>query len=260
MARTALESLERDVLDMAAGQNENLTLTVTNRNESYVYVSRMLEVHFKKKFIIIDEASIDSENTKPLSKGEKFEVFFQFKGFRYLFDSIVLEHIKYNFNNRPIYALKIQLPTHLRDGERREYFRVGLSMKPPVHVKFNIFKKGEDTPIMSAVVAKQPEIYDGIITDISGGGFAIKAKEGSTLLDKSLEQGDIINAQFLLKQEYQVMEIYSEVRSKHKYKGTEITIWGLMFLPEPKNRHLKNYRNKILRFVTERQRQLMAMK
>lgn len=219
----------------------------------------MLDVNFSKKFIIIDEASIETPNAKPISKGEEFEGFFEFKGFRYLFYSEVLEHTKFKINDRGIYALKISLPTVLKDGERRDYFRVGLPMKHQVIVKFNITKREEKKPIMSSVLEHQPEVFEGIMIDISGGGFAIKAIEGSKMLERELERGDIVNATFKLKKEYEEMVIYSVLRNKHKYQGTEIMIWGFAFISGDKNKQLKKYINKIMRYVTERQRELMSL-
>jgi len=246
-------------LDNAAGLNENLTLTVYEKDTSFLYLSRILDVNFKDKYIIIDEASIETPNAQPISKGEEFEVFFEFKGFRYLFNSEVLEHTKYKINNRGIYALKITLPSELKDGERREYFRVGLPMKPQVIVKFNITKRGDTSPIMSSVLEHQPEVFEGIMVDISGGGFAIKAAEGSKMLERNLGRGDTINAKFTLKKGYDEMEIYSVLRNKHKYQDTEILIWGFTFVTGNKNKLLKKYINKIMRYVTERQRELMSL-
>ncbi len=259
MAKNELSSLERDVLDNTAGLNENLTLTVYEKGNIFVYLSRMLEVNFKKKVIIIDEASIETPDAKPLMKGERIEVFFEFKTFRYLFNSEVLEHTRFKINDRGIYALKISLPTVLNDGERREYFRVGLPMKPQVIVKFNIIKREGKRTVMSSVLEHKPEVFEAIMVDISGGGFALKSSEGSKMLERELERGDEITATFKLKTDYEEMEIYSIVRSKHKYKGTEIMLWGCSFISGDTNKQLKKHRNKIMRYVTERQRVLMSL-
>jgi c-di-GMP-binding flagellar brake protein YcgR len=94
------------------------------------------------------------------------------------------------------------------------------------------------------------------MVDISGGGFSMRTKPGDKpfLLDK----GDIINARFRLKADYDEMEIWSEVRNKRKYKGTEIMVWGLQFIEGEKNMHMRFFRNKIMRFVVERQREMLA--
>jgi len=259
MGRKKLNSLERDVLDNAAGLNENITLTVYDKGESYFYRSRLLDINIKEDFIIIDEASVETPNAKPISKGQEFEVFFEFKGFRYLFNAEVLEHTKFKINNRGIYALKISLPTELKDGERREYFRVGLPMKPQIITSFNIFKREEKGPIMSTVIEDEPEVFEAVMVDISGGGFSIKAKDDSKILYRELDRGDVINAKFKLKPKYDEMELYSVVRNKHKYQDSEIMIWGLQFISGDKNKNLKKYRNKIMRFVIERQRELMSL-
>ena len=73
-----------------------------------------------------------------------------------------------------------------------------------------------------------------------------------------LEKGDIINARFKLKAGYDPMELWAEVRNMRKYKDTEILVWGLQFLGKERNNNINFCRNKILRYVTERQREILS--
>jgi c-di-GMP-binding flagellar brake protein YcgR len=105
-------------------------------------------------------------------------------------------------------------------------------------------------------VENTPEEFNAEIVDISGGGFSMKGK----IEHKSfpLEKGDMINARFRLKTGNELMEIWSEVRNIRKYRDTRILVWGLQFLGKDRNRNLNYYRNKILRYVTERQREILS--
>lgn len=251
-----LSQLEKKALVESCELNENITITIKDNGKIFVYKSRFLALDFKQKSIIIDMPSAETHDAKPLSKGEHFEIFFTYKNFRYLFPSELLEHTKYTLGKTEIHAARIFIPVELQDGEKREYFRVQATMRPPVAVTFNIFERGSETPIMSGLVENEPKDFQGQMIDISGGGFSLRAKPG----DKQflLEKGDIIFVNFRLKKDLVNMEIWCEVRNKRRYKDTEIIIWGLQFIEGEKNRHLKYYRNKIMRYVVERQREMLS--
>jgi len=252
----ALTEIESRVLKTCCDLNDKLTLNVLENEKLFVYKSRFLAVDFDKKFLIIDEPSPETPDAKPLSRGQYFEIFFEYKIFRYLFNSKILEHTKYKLHDRGFYALKILLPNELKDGDKREYFRVETPMRPPIAVKFNIYPKGTDTPITSPLVKDNPEEFKGEMVDISGGGLALRGKPGAKTLP--LQKGDVIFAKFKLKPNSDLMEIWCEVRNVRKYKDSTILVWGFQFLGRERNKHLNFYRNKILRFVTERQREILA--
>ena len=237
-----LTEIETRVLKTCCDLNDKLILNIVENDRQFVYKSRFLAVDFKKGFIIIDKPSPEIPDARPLSKGQHFEIFFEYKIFRYIFNSKVLELIKYKLHEQGFHALKILLPQQLMDGDKRDYFRVETGMKPPIEVKFNIFAKGL-------------EEFKGEMVDISGGGFAMKVKIGDKPFP--LEKDDIINARFKLKPADEMWEIWSEVRNKRKYKDTRIVKWGMQFLGKERNKNLYYYRNKILRYVTERQREIL---
>lgn len=250
-----LNELETKALKESSELNENITITFKDRGKMFVYKSRFLEVNFARKYIIIDRPSADTPDAQSLSKGEHFELFFTYKNFRYLFPSKILEHIKFKMQQMEVHASRILLPAELQDGDKREYFRVQPIMRPPVKVKFNIYQKDSETPIMSTLVEGAPKEFQGEIVDISGGGIAMRNKPGEKPFP--LEKTDVINAKFRLKKDMEEMEIWCEVRNKRKYKDTDMWIWGLQYLEDQKNRFLKHYRNKILRHVVERQREML---
>jgi len=250
-----LTEIETRVIKTCCDLNDKLILNIVENDRLFVYKSRFLAVDFKKGFIIIDEPSPENPGARTLSGGQSFEIFFEYKTFRYLFNSKVLAHTNYKLHQRGFYALKILLPQQLMDGDKREYFRVEIGMRSPVPVKFNIFAKGLDTPGMSTLVEDTPKQYKGEMVDISGEGFAMKVRIGHKPLP--LEKGDIINAGFKLKPGDELWEIWCEVRNI-RYKDTRIVLLGMQFFGKERNRNLYYYRNKILRYVTERQREILS--
>jgi c-di-GMP-binding flagellar brake protein YcgR len=236
----SLTEIETRVLMTCCDLNDKLILNIFENDQIFVYKSRFLAVDFKKGFIIIDEPSPEVPDAKPLSEGQHFEIFFEYKIFRYIFNSKVLEHIEYKLHQNAFNALKILLPQQLMDGDKRDYFRVEIAMKQPIKVKFNILDQE----------------FKGEMVDISGGGFAMKVKMGDKPFP--LEKGDIINARFKLRPDNEMWEIWSEVRNKSKYKNTRTLKWGMQFLGKERNKNLYYYRNKILRYVTERQREILS--
>jgi len=251
-----LNHIEAKAIKSCCSLNDNLTINLVENEKPFIYKSRFIAVDFKRKYIVIDEPSPETPDAKPISRGQFFEVFFQYKIFRYLFHSQVLDHTMYTMNDLKFHALRILLPQELKDGDMREFFRVQTGMRPPVIVSFNIYKRGEKDPVMSPLIPGQPEDYTGEMVDISGGGFSMRAKPGEKMFE--LEKGDKVNARFQLKNDYSEMMIWSEVRNIRKYKDTQIIIWGFMFLGKNENRGLKVYQNKILHYVTNRQREILS--
>jgi c-di-GMP-binding flagellar brake protein YcgR len=236
----ALTEIETRVLKTCCDLNDKLILNILENDRLFVYKSRFLAVDFKKGFIIIDEPSPETPDTITFSEGQQFEIFFEYKIFRYIFNSKILEYTEYKLHRHAFSALKILLPQQLMDGDKRDYFRVEIGIKQPIEVKFNILDQE----------------FKGEMVDISGGGFAMKVKMGDKPFP--LEQGDIIDARFKLKPDDEMWEIWSEVRNKNKYKNTRIIKWGMQFLGKERNKNLYYYRNKILRYVTERQREILS--
>ncbi len=246
-----LNEIEQDILRTVTELNENITILIPQKNPPVVYHSRFLDADFSNLFLIIDEASPESSAALPLARGEEINVFFEFKGFRYIFFSRVLEHTIFSFNNRNIYALKIALPDSLRDGERREYYRVETPKVPPVVVRFLIHKAGLDYPVMVAGSDNLPQEFKGRMIDISGGGFCMVVDEKIDLV-----KGDYLHSFFQLKSGEEEFEIWAEVRYRRKFLDKEALI-GAMYLGEYKNFYLKGLKNKIMKYVIDRQRELL---
>lgn len=250
-----LSDLEKKTLVVCCQSNENITISIKLEGKIFIYKSRFLSLSFKKGFLVIDRPTPDTPDAEPLRKGQIFEGFFAVKNFRYLIDSRIIDYIPFKIGNTEVHAARVRLPAELGDGDKREYFRVQSTMRPPVAVSFNIYEKGSTTPIMENLMENKVKEFRAEMVDISGGGFSMRVKPGVQQL--LLDKGDTINAKFKLKADVEELEIWCDVRNKRKYRDTEIIIWGMQFLEGEKNSHLKYCRNKIMHYVVGRQREML---
>lgn len=251
-----LSQNEAKVLKMCCDSNEKLTLKTIEKDRTLFYKSRFLSVDFSKDVIIIDEPSPETQDARPISKNQEFEIFFELQKNRFLFDSRLIDHTQYTLNESTSHAIRISLPEVVRSGDMREYFRVETGMKHAVTVKFNIYKSDSQIPVMSSLIKGKAEDYEGEILDISGGGFSLREKPDSISLP--LEKGDKINARFTLREEDGEIEIWSMISNVRKFKETHTKIFGLHFLGKENNWNIGALRTKIFRYVMDRQRENIA--
>jgi c-di-GMP-binding flagellar brake protein YcgR len=248
--------ITNEILKDCCDYNQNLTLSVKEKESVISYRSRFLYFDGKNQQLIIDEASAETPNALPLSRGQKITVFFKHKKYHYLFDSRIIDHTVFKIREAEIHALSIVLPKQLNDGERRDYFRVQTPEKPYIKVEFSLYPGGGSQPVMSNYLNTQAEIYAAEMLDISGGGCSMREMDGSKNIGAQI--GDHVLAKFKLRPDIEEMQIWSEVRSKRKYGTTQFMVFGLQFINDlHKNAKMNHYRNKIMRYVIERQREIL---
>lgn len=254
-----LSDLERKILETCCESNESCTILRIEGGKQLVYHSRFFEYLPGQKILVIDEPSAETPGAKPLAVDEDFEVFFQFKDFRYMFKTVLKKHSFTRLGDRDVHSLEVRLPDRLDDGERREYFRIDVPMNPPVIMKFNVYKKGSIYPIYSQLVKSIPEEFQAQIVNISGGGFSFKPVGKHKNFE--LERGDIIKVRFKLTENLSIIDAWFMIRNKRKYHDSDHFEWGTWFIEDYKrNPDMKKYRNRILRYVTERQREILFSK
>ena len=244
---------EKIILQILCEANENLTIIVENPGKIEVHKSRFLELDLKQARLVIDLPSADSPNTLPLQRNEKIEVYFTHHHIRYKFKTVTREHTSYQMRQTQLPALQIDLPESFDDGERREYFRIDLCVPPVIRIRFNVFKKKGTLPLMSTVLPDQVQEFVCELADLSGGGFSIKADN-----QLEIDRGDWIKAVFNLPGCDQEMVIWSELRNKRINLYNKQPVFGFFFLENEKNPFLKAQRNRIMRFVFNRQRESLS--
>jgi c-di-GMP-binding flagellar brake protein YcgR len=251
-----MHDLERLVLKNCSDLNENVTLFSLTPERIDVYKSRFLEFNPDQRFLIIDEPSPENKDAALIMKNQALECFFEYKTFRYLFLTKVLDHNDYILKKQRLHALKISMPDKLSDGERREYFRVEVAPKNPLSSRFLIYKNGSDTPVSSTILKGQPNWFDGQIHDLSGGGLCLYSKDKAFLLD--LEKGDRLELCFRLKAGGEEIKLWAEVRNVRHIENLDVHAWGVRFFETGINPSLKKFRTLIMRYVVDRQREILS--
>lgn len=253
-----LNTSEFELLNELCELNENLIITVSEVTNIYVYRSRFLNINLGSNSLIIDEPSPETANAKPLSKNQLIKIFFIFKNQRYSFETRVFEHTIFKVKEKGFYALKINCPKHLDDGERREYFRVETPAAPLVVIRFNVFKFDVEKreAMIPEKISDTLEEFEAILVNISGGGIGIREIKGQKPLD--LTKGDVLLVKLKLRSDLEEMKIWTEIRYRRIIPDTETQFWGSMYIISGRNLQLKICRNKIMKYIVDRQKEMMA--
>jgi c-di-GMP-binding flagellar brake protein YcgR len=243
-------------LAKAIEENENITIVVDeDRKKRFVYRSRFFDIDKTDNTIIIDIATGEGDTYEPLTKGDKIKVYFQYSGFRFYFHSKVLGKFKYSLNeNVKTAAFKIKTPSKLKDGERRNYFRVPAPMDKPIIVKFILYPKGAEHVVLNEDDPDgNPRVFEATLFDISGNGVALKSDSKD-----EFDINDKIDMRFRLdKEDFDELKISGIIRNKRSYYGTDIPLYGIEFIHD-RSVEFKRALNKISKFVMKRQREILA--
>ena len=234
--------------------NDALTLKRRDKQSTELFFSRFLAVEGKKESLLVDRPTADSPTSQPLSVGEVLEGQFLHGRYRYRFETRIESHREAQAGARMVHAIQITYPQTLLDGERREYYRVDFSPQKPMMVRFHHYPREEKGPVVSTLIKGEPELFEAVGVDISGGGLSIRGMGRNRL--SSVERGDLLFCSFSLKEEDGPFELWCRVRSRRHIPEADVFLLGLEFV-EDKNPQLKAIRNRIMRFVVMRQREMM---
>jgi c-di-GMP-binding flagellar brake protein YcgR len=151
-------------------------------------------------------------------------------------------------------AFKIKTPSKLKDGERRNYFRVPAPMDKPIIVKFILYPKGAEHVVLNEDDPDgNPRVFEATLFDISGNGVALKSDSKD-----EFDINDKIDMRFRLdKEDFDELKISGIIRNKRSYYGTDIPLYGIEFIHD-RSVEFKRALNKISKFVMKRQREILA--
>jgi c-di-GMP-binding flagellar brake protein YcgR len=218
----------------AIKENRDIYIYRKNRNQasSLRFFSRFFQVDSREESIIVDMPFVDGYTQKHLEPGNPISVVFHEAGFRFYFDSVVLERFQLDAGGgTSIPALKIQWPLDVLDGNRRSLFRAAVYLDTFITVKYSI-KGVEQGPDYTGVEA--------LMIDISESGAAIKINR-----EMNIRVGDGLELSFLLEAENRrAIQLSGEVRNIRQYPGSNVHICGIQF----ENQHATRYK-KVLRDV-----------
>jgi len=249
-----LSDKEHQLIKACVDGNDALTLKRRDRQSTELFFSRFLGIEGKREGILVDQPTPDSPSSQPLSIGEGLEGQFLSGRFRYRFETRIVAHQEARAGARSVHALLLTYPQSLLDGERREYFRVEFSAQKPLVVRFHHYPREEKGPVGSTLIKGEPELFEAVGVDISGGGLSIRGMGRNRL--SSVERGDVLLCRFSLKDEGDSFELWCRVRSRRHVSEADVFLLGLEFMEE-RNPMLKSIRNRIMRFVVMRQREMM---
>ncbi|MCP4213296.1 MAG: hypothetical protein GY765_01510, partial [bacterium] len=216
------------------------------------YHSRFFEINPKKKFILIDKPSEDSEGHKPLTKRDKIAVLFKITDFRFLFHSKILGKFKYKLNKDvTIDAFKIRAPEKLLDGNRRDFFRVKTPFEQHLRIyPLPLMAKGKTS---GASGVEEADCFDVMMIDISQGGTAVRTEAGL-----KIRAGDKVLVQFkLTKDDPDDIESEGIIKNKREPENSKDCFLGIEFIPN-KDVEFKRALQRINRFIMGMQRELLA--
>ncbi|MCP4157870.1 MAG: hypothetical protein GY757_59725 [bacterium] len=251
-------TLDIDKIFLYRAVEENVNLSVyfaVDENRAYNYLSRFLKINEAGQFVIIDTPTGAHGGTKQLVPNDDISILFKLSGFRFLFDTKVLEKTEFQLNeNTNVNGLKVRMPTKLLDGNRRQFFRVIVPVNKPIKIHYTVMGRSSVKGNLASFekAGSGASFLEAVMIDISGGGLAIKSDR-----KLNIKQGDKLLMRFKLA-DFEREEIHVEgvVRSTREYAEKKDTLWGIEFMPQ-KDIKFKRAMNRINKFVMEGQRKFI---
>lgn len=251
--------LKIDFVYLLKAIEENVNISVNYRTELkeiLTYRSRFFDVNRDENYIIIDFPTSDHETFKPLVPHDEIFILFKFSGFRFLFESEILDRIEYQLNpENKITAFKVRLPEMLLDGNRRNFFRVTVPMEKPFQLYYFIFDpmQKKRAPVSLITDPDKSRFLEAVMIDISEGGIAIKSEN-----QIALKQGTKVMLWFKLEEkDKEFIRIEGVIRNSRKYGDKEVALWGVEFVPK-RDIYFKRALTRINKFVMCKQREFLA--
>ncbi len=135
-------TLDIDKIFLYRAVEENVNLSVyfaIDESKGFSYLSRFLKIDETGRYVIIDTPTGKHGNTKQLIPNDEISILFKLSGFRFLFDTKVLEKTEFQLNeNTKVNGLKVRIPQKLLDGNRRQFFRVIVPMNKPIKIHYTV--------------------------------------------------------------------------------------------------------------------------
>ncbi|MCP5047644.1 MAG: hypothetical protein GY940_10760 [bacterium] len=247
-------TMDMEFLIRSAQNNERITLQhKTEHNKTLTFGSRFFEINPKKKYIIIAQPYGDEDTYQQLVRKDKITVYFIEKGYRFMFESIVLKRDKFKLHGENETAvLIIKMPPDIYDGERRNFFRVPLPVDPPIDLKYiSYFESNQSFDVQQTPSIEDYNMSSAISIDISGGGLSFSGKG-----DMGVMVGDIINMRLSLRQGGDVLQIEGLINNSRESLDKTAIVKGIEFIPDRSDSYREAIK-KISRYVMERQREMI---
>ncbi len=228
----------------AIKENTNIYLYHRKDDKEIRYFSRFFRVDSNTRSITIDAPYVDGYIHHPLVKGDPVSVVFHSAGFRFHFDSLVEEEVRFSpGDGLQIPALKITWPADILDGNRRSLYRLTVYMDPCIKVYYKMpAKYGNPHPAPGLVNQLESQLkrqqgrqpgnegenqYEGveaIMIDISQSGIAVRMNR-----PRNIDIGDSLILSFCLEENQKSLTIEGITRNIRQLPGSDIHICGIQF-------------------------------
>lgn len=226
--------LKVDFVFLLKAIKENRTIYIYRKKENKVtslrFFSRFFQVQPQvkntPKAIIIDLPYVDGYTHKHLERGDIVSIVFHEAGFRFHFESKVLEPIELSSSDGiSVPALKIEWPLEILDGNRRSMFRAAVYLDSCPKVSYFILER--DGPGGTKEDFSEYEGIEALMIDISENGAAVRINR-----EINIKTGDRIKLIFLLEEKEQLeTELEGVVRNVRRFPRSEVFICGIQFDP-----------------------------
>jgi len=246
-----LSDAEHELLRTICAANEKITVFSDSDHPS-IYRSRFLAFLDGRQGLIIDEPSAESGSGMPLAKNEAVRIFFEWQRQRFMIDTTVLGHVPFTLSGRPLHALQVAMPDSLRDGERREYFRVELPQREGIYVTFHLYPDDSARPLADPALPDRPQEFHAIMIDISGGGFSLHAD-----CLPQMNRRDVVAARFRLRPDGEELQVRARPVGKKKLLPSGVPVQGFCYIREEKRQGFNQFLQRVLRYVIDRQREIL---
>lgn len=210
---------------------EKIFLYHEERQRTQRYFSRFFTVGADGESIVIDFPFVDGYTHHHLSAGDPISVVFHSAGFRFRFQSAVMETIYLTLDGgASIPALRVRWPDEILDGNRRSLYRIAVHLDTLVNVRYCVLETSARNKAFEGV--------ESLMIDISENGMALRMNRPI-----NFEVNDKLQLFFHIEPgDGEPVEINGTVRNIRQFPGSDIYICGIEFTPGKSAAHKRSLR------------------
>ena len=245
--RSLPEPDSRALLEAACARSLPIDLHTTGPGgELFVSRSRILGMDGEHVFV---------DSPQAIGKQLEFEprqavtVHFNLHESRYLFESHIVRRkslIPLN-DQKSVVGMLLARPRRIRDGQRRNHFRVSLVAEEKMEVRLHkaSSEDGRSCPVDGSALP-------GILINLSLGGVALRVDMDA---GRTLSLDDVIFVRFFLPDEEQEYVLMAQVRQLRPISDNSGMRLGVSFKPWPEEREYERTQQRLQRYITRVQRE-----
>lgn len=251
--RTLAPAIRDDVLDRACARNAAMDVSILGRRDGTGLKSRFLKKVAGEKGVLVIEAPTKGATPIALYPGDSIEAILLVEGERYGFRATVRSRARARLSGHiEVSAITIDYPQVLSQMQRRRHYRVKVPALDPIPV----------TCVGKAPAAEGKRDKGELVrftapaTDISAGGICLKMPKDQAHLTRV---GTRLALDFSIRTSPK-MRLVGVVRHSRQTPDRKDFLAGLEFIGAEKTIAGKRAVDRIMRYVTRRQREELKKK